>query len=172
VNVSTVSAEDQNALHAMDGEDEMALSVTPLLIVLSNVMAIFVSRATFVEPLAGDVNNTLGEAGAKTVVNEKMNEVDMFTPTWLFAELWVVTIYFVLGSRVVVGSHVTVVDETSHLNDPEIEGDEEIAPSVALLFIGSEKVMTMLEIKETFFVPSEGFVPATVGLFTDVNENT
>jgi len=113
----TVSPDDQNVLQAMAGIAVIEPSVTDLLIALSKVMAIFVSRATFVEPLLGDVKMTFGAAGPTTliVVNENECAFEMLTPALLVAESFTVMLYFVSWSRTLPGFQVTVEEVESHL---------------------------------------------------------
>jgi hypothetical protein len=66
--------------------------------------------------------------------------------------------------RLVVGSHVTIFAVPSHVNAPVIDGEDDIAPSVALSFIASENWIVMFALTETLVVPFCGEVEITVGV--------
>ena len=165
VKVMTVSPTLHAEAPVIEGAIDIAPSVALLSIALENVMESLTLSATPVVPFDGLVLTMVGGVGPPPlpVVNDKLKALCMPAPAWLLAAVLTVIVYDVLACISVPGSHVTIFVAPSQENVPEMDGDEDIAPSVGVLSITSENVIAMFVFMATFVALLVGLVLVTVG---------
>lgn len=143
VHVTSFSVISQTNVPVIGGTEEIAPCVADAFIASEKMILMPLLREMFLVLLTGSVVVTVG--GLSPVVKEKIYGATMFMSSWLLAFVLIVIVYLVLGERFVFGSQVTFLDGISHVNDPEIVGEAEIAVCVADLFMISEKLSMILE---------------------------